>query len=399
MKRIVLGILVIVLALVSCSGVSRQSTVEDHDIVRLFTAINQDVKYADTVFKGDDAKAVADLVKVECPQGVGEEFARVILEARSSTLTIYTSPDGEQVYCTILKPNEQRSIVLKSAAEAPDQDTALLVNGQPVTIAQIQSALAQLPNVANDTATLNQVVNRVVNDELLRQEAAKVEVGEDEVAKVRASVLQQSNLTEEQLRQQLAAQNVSMQQFEQSARAQAQLEKLLTERLLLDEISVSEEDARNYYLENPNQFLRSEQAVGRYIYISLAGRSAEEAQVRAQDVYDKINSTDFCALVKEYSDDPQSKDNCGVYVIAHGVINPNLENAFFSTPANMTSVVTTDAGVYFVQTLQVNPTQVVPYAQIGQHVQSGLRNMLFEQRLNLYLMTLRAQANITSYLG
>jgi peptidyl-prolyl cis-trans isomerase C len=273
------------------------------------------------------------------------------------------------------------------------------VNGHVITIVQVQQAIAALPqNTPRDENTINLVANRLINDELLREEAAHVEVSDQEVAEMRAKLMAQANVTEEQVKKNLASQGLTAEDFDKAVKEQAQLQKLLEERLLLKEFSVSEEDARNYYLQNPNQFLQSEQAMMRTIIISSKERTLDQGRARAQEIIAKLNSTDFCALVNEYSDD-ENKDKCGVYVVPRGVLDPNLELAAFSTPANQTSVVTTNDGIYLVQTIQVQPAQVVPYTQIAASVQNDLRNAIFQQRLNLYLGTLRQEATIVSYLG
>jgi parvulin-like peptidyl-prolyl isomerase len=85
--------------------------------------------------------------------------------------------------------------------------------------------------------------------------------------------------------------------------------------------------------------------------------------------------------------------------VPRGVLNPDLEAASFGTPVNQTSVVTTEQGIHLVQTLQVVPTQVVPYQQVAGTLQSSLYTTVLQQRLNLYLQLLRVDADIVSYLG
>ena len=120
---------------------------------------------------------------------------------------------------------------------------------------------------------------------------------------------------------------------------------------------------------------------------------------RVELIAEKLATTDFCELVRTYSDDAEKKEECGVYVIPRGMVDQNLENAAFTTQANTTSVVATETGVHFVQTLQVIPTQVTPYAQVASNVQASLANNVLQQRLNLFLQLLRADATVTVYLG
>ena len=187
--------------------------------------------------------------------------------------------------------------------------------------------------------------------------------------------------------------------FDASIEQQAKLNKLLSTRLLTDELNVTDEQAREYYLTNTNQFVQPEQAAARFLIITSKDKTPAQDQQLQQEITSKLNKTDFCTLVSEYSDDQNSKDKCGLYLVPRGVLAPNLETAAFSTPTNQTSVVTTNQGVYFIQTVQVTPAGVTAYPQVALTLQSTLRNALLQQRLELYLTMLRANANITTYLG
>lgn len=399
MRRVVFTIIFIVLFVVACSSQSRQSELKSLEGVRLYSAMHENVVYSDRVFSGEDAKLFADVVKTECPAGdVGNEFVRTELDARTSKLVIYSDKSGKNITCSVLKPGEQKEIVLKTAADAPE-GVALSVNGEPIALEVIRSALAALPENQRDEASINVALNQIINDELLRQETQKYEVTPEEIAAARASILEQAGLTEATLAIELERQKVTAAQFEESVVQQAKLQRLLDERLLVKEIAVTDQDALTFYVNNPNQFLQTEQAVMRQVFIAAEGRGEEQIVGRAQAAVAALQSQDFCEVVKSYSDDAQSKENCGVYVVPRGVIDPNLELAAFSTPVNQTAVVTTQNGVHLVQTLQVTPASVVPYSQIAANLQANLRNTVLQQRLNLYLSSLRADADIVSYLG
>jgi peptidyl-prolyl cis-trans isomerase C len=397
MRKILFAIIFIILFVVACS--SRESEVRSLEGVRIYTAIhNGEVAYSERVFKGDDAKLFADVVKAECPQGAGDEFVRTEIDATSSKLVIYTDKSGKNVTCSILKPGEQKQIIIKPAAEAP-QGVAVTVNSKDIPLDAVRTAVAQLPESQRTDNNINIVVNQLINDELLRQEAEKLEISEEEIATARAELLAQAGITEAELPARLQANGASLEQFGQDVILRARLHKLFNERLLMDEITVGDDEALAFYANNPNQFLQTEQAVMRQIFIKAEGRTREQAAARAQAAAAALQKSDFCEVVRTYSDDEQSKDGCGVYIIPRGVIDPNLELAAFGTPANQTSVVTTETGIHLVQTLQVAPAQVVPYAQVAANLQSSLKNTLLQQRLNLYISELRAEADIVSYLG
>jgi parvulin-like peptidyl-prolyl isomerase len=393
MRQVIVAAVMLLFLLAACS--SHESAVKEQETVKLFVAINDEYTYSQTEFSDVDAAAISDLVKAECPQGVGEEFLRATLVAPSMTLVLYLSPDGEEVTCSVLKPKDPRPIEVKAIVDAPEPETAVTVNGQTITNAQVRAAVERLPqDVPRDVDTLVAVINQLINDELLRQAAKDVEVDEEDITTQRTQALAQAGLTEETLPAELERQGVDAAEFDRSVVEQARLAKLLKERILLDTITVTEEDARDYYLANTNQFIQSEQAVARFIII--AGDDRERV---AREVSNKLASEDFCALVREYSVDDQSKENCGVYVVPRGVLNPEVEQAAFGTPQNQTALVDANDRVFLVQTLQVTPTQVVPYAQASGSVQTSLRSALIQQRLNLYSTTLRHDARIVSYLN
>jgi hypothetical protein len=400
MRRFIFAIIFVLLFVVAC-GQSRENDIRELEIVRLYTAMNDEVRYTEKVFKAEDAQFFSDVVKAECPEAnVGSEFVRVELQATSSSLVIYTDKTGTEVACTVMKPKDQQEITVKTAEEAPSKDVAVAVNDDTITIAEVQQAIAALPeNTPRDVNAINLVVNQLINQRLLQQAAAEVEVSAEEITQTRTDILEQANVTESDLGALLESQGASMEDFDQSVKEQAQLDKLFKQRLLSDDLAVTEEQAQEYYMTNPNAFLQSEQAVMRHILIAAQGRTEEQGITRAQAAIAALNSSDFCEVVRSFSDDEQSKDNCGVYVVPRGVLDPNLELASFSTPVNQTSVVTAPDGIHLVQTLQVVQAQVVPYNQVAGSLQADLRSALLQQRLNLYIATLRADAEIVSYLG
>ncbi len=396
MRNAVVALFFLALFLVACS---HERAIRQQQPVRVFTAMNDNVQYTEESFAGDNAKAIADLVSADCPQGVGNEFVRATLDSPEATLIVYTTPDGTNITCTVLKPKQPRPIEHKNPQDAPDNQTAITVNGQAITYTQVQQALNAVPKEQQDANTTNAVLLQVINNELLRQQAQDINVTNDDIATARNATLATANLTEDQLPSTLARNNITMAMFDASIEQQAKLNKLLSTRLLTDELNVTDEQAREYYLTNTNQFVQPEQAAARFLIITSKDKTPAQDQQLQQEITSKLNKTDFCTLVSEYSDDQNSKDKCGLYLVPRGVLAPNLETAAFSTPTNQTSVVTTNQGVYFIQTVQVTPAGVTAYPQVALTLQSTLRNALLQQRLELYLTMLRANANITTYLG
>jgi len=127
------------------------------------------VEQASTVFSESEAVSIAELVVAECPDGISGAFARTVLTGAGGKLILYTSPDGGELYCGLVRPG---ALQIQSA-EGPE-GMALSVNG--VDIPAERFAEAQDVDAAMQTA---------INDELLRQEAAGISLTERELAEQR----------------------------------------------------------------------------------------------------------------------------------------------------------------------------------------------------------------------
>ncbi len=391
----VLIIFLSLFVLVGCSGANDAALASEQ--ARLFTALHaEEVVTATTAFDEDAALAFGDLARGECPASLPEEFSRTVLSADNSTLVLYTDNDHE-IVCTVFKPAVAPTIITLPSASAPSPEVALTVNGETIAYAEIQGALDTLPN-ANEESVVG-VVNTIVNVRLLEQEAKMIDVDDEQVALARGQILASLGGVQENATETLTAVGRDSVWLDDRALSAARVDTLLRERLLLDDIAVTEGDAQAAYLADPNRFVQGEQAVARLLFVASEGRTVAQGEARAQEIAAKVPTEDFCALVKEYSEDERSREQCGVYVLPRGVVDARLEMAAFTTGVNQTAVVVTDAGIYFVQTLQVLPASVVPYADVAGQLQESMRVSETQARLALYLDVLRSKAEIVSYLG
>jgi peptidyl-prolyl cis-trans isomerase C len=390
MRRIVTILLCTLFLLAACS---KSDLVEEH--VKVFQAIDPDADLSTTSFSAKEALAMQDLVQSECPtQPAGEKFSRSTLESSAWSLVVYSSDDA--ITCSILKPKPAQMV---QSGSAPDEETLVSVNGEPITREALRERASVLPQGSLDDNTTLRLLESLIDDQLLAQAAAAYEPEDKDRAFVRQSLLATLGATEDTLAQTLERSGSTMEEFERILEEQSRVRALLRDRLLLDDIEITDEQAKNYYVTNPNEFIRSEQATARFIYISALNRTTEQGQAIADRIASELPTRDFCELVNEYSDDAPAKPNCGVYVIPRGVVDPQLELAAFGTPAGETAVIATEQGIYFIQTLQVSPTQVVAFPQVSESLKAGIENIVVQQRLNLLIATLRTQADIVSYVG
>ncbi len=393
---IVIVTLAALFLLAGCASV--RSTVDADARVQGFTGLFPEAKYVETRYAGDEALAFKDVVTQDCGAlPVPASYTRATYVAKVATLSAYVS--NGSVFCVASKLNPDVFIVEKGDPASVAQGTLLTVNGEPVTVAQVNAAYALLnPAVRNQTA-LAVIVNQLVDHALLRQAAKHLDVSQADVDAAAAQSWKSLGYESRELFEAaLAAQNATYGDFLESVTAQVRVNELL-EREGVTSVDVTSEEAKSYYLANPNTFLVSEQVRFRQLYLDFAKNGGQESsQERLQEILSQLESgLDYCTAVKRYSDDKDSKERCGEYVAPRGVLSPDLEASIFALQANQSAVVASQNGYHVISVLAHQPTTVIPYAQAEQQVVGLLKNAVVQQRLNIYLLKLRADAKIVDY--
>ncbi|HUT08705.1 MAG TPA: peptidylprolyl isomerase [Candidatus Latescibacteria bacterium] len=138
---------------------------------------------------------------------------------------------------------------------------------------------------------------------------------------------------------------------------------------------VTEADVRKAYQE---ETAGDKTATVRHILLLTQGKSdAEKAEARKkiEDILAKAKAgEDFAALAKQYSEDPGSKDNGGLYEdIVRGQMVKPFEDAAFSVPVGQISdVVEVDYGYHILQIVD-RKKETRPFEEIRAEIESRLK--------------------------
>jgi parvulin-like peptidyl-prolyl isomerase len=176
------------------------------------------------------------------------------------------------------------------------------------------------------------------------------------------------------------------------------LELLKTNGMSLDYIkkSIAEDLAIRSYLEGAlaasgkvsdaeveNAYKEDKTATVRHILLLTQGKSAsEKAEIRKkmEDILARARTgEDFAALAKQYSEDPGSKDNGGLYEdFARGTMVKPFDDAAFSVPVGQISdIVETNFG-YHILKVEGRKKETRPFDDIKAELASGIK----QQRQN-----------------
>lgn len=171
------------------------------------------------------------------------------------------------------------------------------------------------------------------------------------------------------------------------------------------DITISDEEARKFYDENPGRFEQPERVRASHILLSTRDpntgeqlpadqkaakrKLAEELLKRARD------GEDFAKLAREYSEDPASRERGGEYTFPRGVMVAEFETVAFSLNTNQISdIVTTSYGYHIIKLHEKFPARKIPFDEVRDDIKEGLKQREIARRLPDYIERLKQAKHV-----
>ncbi len=242
-----------------------------------------------------------------------------------------------------------------------------------------QGAAGQL-QTAEDTAKVrNQILEDLINDELLVQEAVKdtsIKVTEQEINEQVDNTLRDIRTrfkTEVDFQAELkkagfvSADEYRRFLFEQSRRDlyKARLKQLLRDKGLLKPVQPTEKEMHAFFEDRRTAF-GSRPATLSFKQVIVAPRPTAAAKARARTLADSIvielrRGADFAVAAKRFSSDPGSRERGGELGWARrGLFVPEFERVAFNLkPGTISDPVETPFGYHIIQTMRTQPGEVL----------------------------------------
>jgi peptidyl-prolyl cis-trans isomerase C len=173
-------------------------------------------------------------------------------------------------------------------------------------------------------------------------------------------------------------------------------------------VSVTPDDIKKFYDENPAKFEQPEMVRASHILLSTRNPDTNadlpEAQKTAkhklaEDLLKRARAgEDFAKLAKEYSEDPGSKDKGGEYQFPRGQMVPEFEAAAFSLKTNEVSdIVTTQFGYHIIKLSEKIPAKKLDLGKVSPDIREYLKQQQMQKRqqdLKDYFAKLEKDANV-----
>jgi peptidyl-prolyl cis-trans isomerase C len=179
------------------------------------------------------------------------------------------------------------------------------------------------------------------------------------------------------------------------------LANILIKEEVLDKVSVTEEQAKNYYEKHLAQFKIPEKARVRHIMIKAEKSATDDvkkkARERAEEVLKKIKAgEDFAKLAMDYSDDPGSKAKGGdLGFFEKGKMFKAFDEAAFKlNPGEVSDIVETAYGFHIIKMDEKKKEEIQPYESVKDKVMTMAKDEIKAEKMKEYLSQVMKQADI-----
>ncbi len=281
-------------------------------------------------------------------------------------------------------PNKQKDVV------------AATVNGETITVDQLDRYYNGLPAQYKLTATKGTILNQLIEREVLYQEAEKEGVGvsDSEAQNIVMLAKTSSGLTPEQFSQKLAEQNMTEEELVLEYKKQMTINNFLN-NTLLSNIVISDEDAKKYYNENKAKFKVGEQVTVRHILIGDKDLDSAGQEEKAKSLLKEINKDNFCDYVKNYSSDTASIDKCGEYTFGKDdALVEEFKNLSLSQNPGDIGIVKTQFGQHIIWTVKKSPPKTLVLKDVKDQIKTSLRTQKLQLEYPKFYESLKKNAVI-----
>lgn len=297
------------------------------------------------------------------------------------------------------------------AAEEAAPANAAIVNGKAITYEDFENQLAmfkqqvlrgqtgQLPEALNQRLK-EQVIQRMITDELLFQQAVKkgikieTETIDNEIKRIKGQFQD-----EQQYREQLKRVGLT----EKSIRAQLR-QNMTVRQLVKDEIvpqvNVTPEDAKKYFETNKEKFQTPERVKAQHILIKVEDADSkeqkDEARKKLKDLQKRVLAgEDFGTLAKEHSEGPSNVRGGDLGYFTRGKMVKPFEDAAFNLELNEVSdIVETQFGYHLIKVTDHQAAKEATFEEVQPKIMNTLFNEQVQKKLEPYVLALREKASI-----
>jgi peptidyl-prolyl cis-trans isomerase C len=200
-----------------------------------------------------------------------------------------------------------------------------------------------------------------------------------------AKMMEQFNVTEDIIKKDIAR--------------EIAIKKLIDERFVKN-ISVTDEEAKEYYEKNKGNFHRPESIRASHILIKVDENASNEEKAKAKErilgIKKKLeNGGEFAELAKEFSEGPSAANAGDLGYFRRGQMVKPFEGAAFSMqPGQVSDVVETRFGYHLIKVIDKTAESTASFDDLKDRITVFLKQEKVQNQLNGYVEKLRKESDI-----
>jgi peptidyl-prolyl cis-trans isomerase C len=189
----------------------------------------------------------------------------------------------------------------------------------------------------------------------------------------------------------------------------AQIQRGLAINQLLDnnvgqKITVTEEESKKYYNDNPNLFKQPEQVKASHILIKVAPDAEESIKIQARKKIETVQKKvrqgeDFGLLAKTNSEGPTAQRDGDLGYFHRGRMAKPFEDAAFAlNVGEVSGIVETQFGYHLIKVTDKKPARTIPYEEVQLRLKQYLKKEKGKIEIQGYTENLKKSAKIKRFI-
>lgn len=264
-----------------------------------------------------------------------------------------------------------------------NNDIAASVDGEVITQLDVDSKYDKLPPQYKSVMTKEDLLEQMITEKVILNQAKDVVISESEVDDTISEVLKLRQITEEQLKESLTEQGITLEELREGYRNQMKINKFLKDNLF-SELSVSDNEIKNYYNKNIELFKGKEGQV-RALHILV------KSEAEAKDVVNELKSKIFSSVAKSTSIGPSSVNGGDLGFVNKGELVSEFETVLFELDEDEVSApVKTQFGWHVIK----RATDIVSLEDSSKSIEDSLLAEKQNSVLETYVKQLKSNAKI-----
>jgi peptidyl-prolyl cis-trans isomerase C len=297
-----------------------------------------------------------------------------------------------------------------TSADSAAVDAAAMVNGQPIPVSELQTAVRNVilqngMDAENTDAFMDQfgprILDQLIDSELLYQASVKegFKASQEDVDAAFAELSGRYQVPEE-FQAEMEKRGFTESTLQASINRQLSIQKFIQETIVPQAI-VPEAAIREAYDENPQNFTTQEEVKASHILINSAEgdpqEKKDEALKEAQRVaaLAKADGADFAELARQHSQGPSGPSGGDLGYFTRGRMVKPFEDAAFSLKVNeVSNPVLTQFGYHIIKVTDRKEASTVSFEEVRERLDQDLTNRMISELIGRKLSQLREEAKI-----